>query len=97
MSYKRILVQSLPEMPDWLAVQDRLGRAAHRVDHAVRVPARDGQRAVHAGDRVYIWRSGPQAGIIGIGSCLPSLVVTSAAHAVGPAADRKSTRLNSSH
>lgn len=28
--YKRILVQSLPEMPDWLAVQDRLGRAAHR-------------------------------------------------------------------
>ncbi len=28
--YARILVQALPEGTDWLAVQDRLGRAAHR-------------------------------------------------------------------
>lgn len=28
--YTRILVQALPQGPDWLAVQDRLGRAAHR-------------------------------------------------------------------
>ena len=28
--YARILVQALPEGADWLAVQDRLGRAAHR-------------------------------------------------------------------
>ena len=28
--YARILVQALPQSPEWLAVQDRLGRAAHR-------------------------------------------------------------------
>lgn len=28
--YVRILVQALPQSPEWLAVQDRLGRAAHR-------------------------------------------------------------------
>lgn len=28
--YARILVQVLPQSPEWLAVQDRLGRAAHR-------------------------------------------------------------------
>lgn len=28
--YARILVQALPDTPAWLAVQDRLGRAAHR-------------------------------------------------------------------
>lgn len=28
--YARIYVQDLPETPDWLAVRDRLGRAAHR-------------------------------------------------------------------
>jgi L-threonylcarbamoyladenylate synthase len=29
-AYTRILVQALPQSPAWLAVQDRLGRAAHR-------------------------------------------------------------------
>lgn len=28
--YAQILVQALPESPEWIAVQDRLGRAAHR-------------------------------------------------------------------
>lgn len=28
--YEQIYVQDLPETPDWLAVRDRLGRAAHR-------------------------------------------------------------------
>ena len=28
--YERILVQALPQTPEWLAVQDRLGRAAYR-------------------------------------------------------------------
>ena len=28
--YNQIYVQALPETPDWLAVRDRLGRAAHR-------------------------------------------------------------------
>ncbi len=28
--YRQILVQGLPQHPDWCAIQDRLGRAAHR-------------------------------------------------------------------